>query len=158
MDSKTLIKNAEKKSIYKEFNSLVSHGQAHRKFIYASREKRTSCIKIGQTNNLKQRLGQMNTFSYYGFKYLTWHEFEGDTYGLERRIKHSFAKLDVNHGKGTEMFRIVGTDKELIRIFDAIVLNNMKELIKKYSSKKAQQDAENFAKFNSPRQLNLLRK
>ena len=117
MDSKTLIKNAEKKSIYKEFNSLVSHGQALRKFIYASREKRTSCIKIGQTNNLKQRLGQMNTFSYYGFKYLTWHEFEGDTYGLERRIKHSFAKLDVNHGKGTEMFKIQGTDQELINLF-----------------------------------------
>ena len=150
-----ILKSAQKQSLYKEFDSLVSNGEVYTKFMYIAREKKTNVFKIGHTKNLISRLKDMNTFSYNGFKYLATIKFTGDTYGLERRIKHSFAKLDVNHGKGTEMFKIQGTDQELINLFTIMVEKNMKQLLKKYSTKKATKEAENIFKFTQARHQNI---
>ncbi len=152
-----ILKSAKKQSLYKEFDSLVSNGEVYTKFMYIAREKKTNVFKIGHTKNLISRLKDMNTFSYNGFKYLATIKFTGDTYGLERRIKHSFAKLDVNHGKGTEMFKIQGTDQELINLFTVMVEKNMKQLLNKYGTKRARQEAMNQVKFGQVQQLSLLK-
>ena len=157
MKAKDIIKSAKKQSLYKEFDSLVSSGNVHTKYMYIAREINTNVFKIGHTNNLLQRLRCMNTFSYNGFKYLKTIKFTGDTYGLERRIKHSFAKLDVNHGKGTEMFKIQGTDSEIINLFTVMVEKNMKQILRKYGTKKANKEAMNQIKFGQVQQLSLLK-
>jgi hypothetical protein len=152
-----ILKSAKKQSLYTEFDSLVSSGEVYTKYMYIAREKKTNVFKIGHTNNLLTRLRCMNTFSYNGFKYLATVKFTGDTYGLERRVKHSFAKLDVNHGQGTEMFKLKGTDKELAKLFITMVEKNMKQLFKKYGTKRARKEAMNQVKFGQVQQLSLLK-
>ena len=54
MNANDIIKDAKKQSLYKEFDSLVSNGNVHTKYMYIAREKKTNVFKIGHTNNLLQ--------------------------------------------------------------------------------------------------------
>ena len=55
------------------------------------------------------------------------------------------------------MFKIQGTDQEIINLFTVMVEKNMKQLLKKYGTKKARQEAMNQVKFGQVQQLSLLK-
>ena len=55
------------------------------------------------------------------------------------------------------MFKIQGTNSEIINLFTVMVEKNMKQILRKYGTKKANKEAMNQIKFGQVQQLSLLK-
>ena len=130
MDIVKLLNNAKKKEsfIESDLNPTRKHSKCI-KHLYIARERGTPYCKTGVTQNIEQRMKQLNVSSYGGFKVIASTEFVGNCYVLERNMKKWFARAGAQHGEGTEMFVFDrGTDAEIRELFNLVVEGNVAKL------------------------------
>ena len=127
MNLKKLLDNAKKAESFKnsEFNPTRRRSKCI-KHLYIARERGTPYCKIGITQNIEQRMKQLNVSSYGGFKVIASTEFVGNCYVLEDNMKKWFAYNGAQHGEGTEMFVFDNcTDADIKKLFNLVVKGNL---------------------------------
>jgi len=132
---------------HKKFDKFVSTGKERKRRIYLFKEANRPTYKYGQTGNIAQRLRQLNSGSFYGYRSVYSEVYTGNTYELETLLRHSLNECFTT-GKGIETFYSEESLDKVIILFKLSIDSVKISLEGKYNSTKANQSAMNRQMFN----------